>query len=55
MPWYDPVKEGNTQDAVNYLNNSPAAKRALYNTLHKYFRKKKQEFSPAFFMFIQLD
>ncbi|ENX56622.1 MULTISPECIES: metal-dependent hydrolase [Acinetobacter] len=29
MPWYDPVKEGNTQDAVNYLNNSPAAKRAL--------------------------
>lgn len=29
MPWYDPVKEGNTLDAVNYLNNSPAAKRAL--------------------------
>lgn len=29
MPWYDPVKEGNTQDAVNYLNSSPAAKRAL--------------------------
>ena len=29
MPWYNPVKEGNTQDAVNYLNNSPAAKRAL--------------------------
>ncbi|ERQ00059.1 metal-dependent hydrolase [Acinetobacter sp. COS3] len=29
MPWYDPVKEGNTQDAVNYLTNSPAAKRAL--------------------------
>ncbi|ENX38117.1 metal-dependent hydrolase [Acinetobacter sp. NIPH 2100] len=29
MPWYDPLKEGNTQDAVNYLNNSPAAKRAL--------------------------
>lgn len=29
MPWYDPVKEANTQDAVNYLNNSPAAKRAL--------------------------
>lgn len=29
MPWYDPVKEGSTQDAVNYLNNSPAAKRAL--------------------------
>ena len=29
MPWYDPVKEGNTQDAVNYLNHSPAAKRAL--------------------------
>ena len=29
MPWYDPVKEGNTQDAVNYLNNSPAAKRAV--------------------------
>lgn len=29
MPWYDPVKEGSTKDAVNYLNNSPAAKRAL--------------------------
>ena len=29
MPWYNPVKEANTQDAVNYLNNSPAAKRAL--------------------------
>ena len=29
MPWYNPVKEANTQDAVNYLNNSTAAKRAL--------------------------
>ena len=29
MPWYDPVKEAQTQDAVDYLNHSPAAKRAL--------------------------
>ncbi|WP_288396986.1 metal-dependent hydrolase [uncultured Acinetobacter sp.] len=29
MPWYDPVKEGSTDDAVAYLNRSPAAKRAL--------------------------
>lgn len=28
MPWYDPVKEGNTEDAVSYLSQSPAAKRA---------------------------
>jgi hypothetical protein len=29
MPWYDPVKEAQTQDAVDYLNHYPAAKRAL--------------------------
>ena len=29
MPWYDPVKEGSTGDAVQYLDQSPAAKRAL--------------------------
>ena len=29
MPWYDPVKEGSTEDAVQYLDQSPAAKRAL--------------------------
>lgn len=28
MPWYDPVKEGSTEDAVGYLSQSPAAKRA---------------------------
>ncbi|KQD31862.1 metal-dependent hydrolase [Acinetobacter baumannii] len=28
MPWYDPVKEGSTEDAVSYLSQSPAAKRA---------------------------
>lgn len=28
MPWYDPVHEANTEDALNYLNQSPAAKRA---------------------------
>ena len=29
MPWYDPVHEAKTEDAINYLNQSPAAKRAL--------------------------
>lgn len=28
MPWYDPVHEAKTEDAVAYLDNSPAAKRA---------------------------
>lgn len=28
MPWYDPVHEAKTEDAVAYLNQSPAAKRA---------------------------
>lgn len=27
-PWYDPVKEGSTEEALAYLNNSPAAARA---------------------------
>ena len=29
MPWYDPVHEASTEDALHYLNQSPAAKRAL--------------------------
>lgn len=29
MPWYDPVHEAKTEDALNYLNQSAAAKRAL--------------------------
>ena len=29
LPWYNPLKEADTQDAIHYLNNSPAAKRAL--------------------------
>ena len=29
MPWYDPVHEAKTEDAIAYLNNSPAAKRAV--------------------------
>jgi len=28
MPWYDPVHEAKTEDAIAYLNTSPAAKRA---------------------------
>ena len=28
MHWYDPVHEAKTEDAIAYLNNSPAAKRA---------------------------
>ena len=28
MPWYDPVHEANTDAAIHYLENSPAAKRA---------------------------
>ena len=28
MPWYDPVHEASTEDAIRYLNDSPAAKRA---------------------------
>ena len=28
MPWYDPVHEAKTEDAIAYLENSPAAKRA---------------------------
>lgn len=28
MPWYDPVKEGSTEEALAYLNSSPAAARA---------------------------
>ena len=28
MPWYDPVHEAKTEDAIHYLDNSPAAKRA---------------------------
>ncbi|MGH8455462.1 MAG: metal-dependent hydrolase [Stenotrophobium sp.] len=27
-PWYDPVKEGSTEEALAYLNGSPAASRA---------------------------
>ena len=27
-PWYDPVKEGSTEEALAYLNSSPAAARA---------------------------
>ncbi len=27
-PWYDPVKEGSTEEALAYLNQSPAASRA---------------------------
>lgn len=29
MPWYDPVHEAKTEDAIAYLERSPAAKRAL--------------------------
>ena len=29
MPWYDPVHEAKTEDAVAYLNQSPAALRAI--------------------------
>lgn len=29
MPWYDPLHEAKTEDALAYLENSPAAKRAL--------------------------
>lgn len=29
MPWYDPVHEAKTEDALAYLERSPAAKRAL--------------------------
>lgn len=29
MPWYDPVHEAKTEDAIAYLDRSPAAKRAL--------------------------
>ncbi|SPL69674.1 metal-dependent hydrolase [Acinetobacter stercoris] len=29
MPWYDPVHEAKTEDALAYLDQSPAAKRAL--------------------------
>ncbi len=29
MPWYDPVHEAKTEDAIAYLDHSPAAKRAL--------------------------
>lgn len=29
LPWYDPLKAANTQDALHYLNHSPAAQRAL--------------------------
>ncbi|RZJ22235.1 MAG: metal-dependent hydrolase [Acinetobacter sp.] len=28
MPWYDPLHEAKTEDAIAYLNRSPAAKRA---------------------------
>ena len=28
MPWYDPVHEAKTEDAIAYLEQSPAAKRA---------------------------
>ena len=28
-PWYDPLHEAKTEDALEYLDNSPAAKRAL--------------------------
>lgn len=28
MPWYNPLHEANTEDAIAYLDNSPAAKRA---------------------------
>src|SRR5690606_41406797 len=29
MPWYDPVYEANTEDALHYLNHSAAAQRAI--------------------------
>ena len=31
-PWYDPVKEGSTEEALAYLNQSPAAARARAKT-----------------------
>ena len=27
MPWYDPVHEGSTEDALHYLDHSSAAQR----------------------------
>jgi predicted metal-dependent hydrolase len=27
MPWYDPLHEAQTEDALAYLDHSPAAKR----------------------------
>ncbi|MDZ4299139.1 MAG: metal-dependent hydrolase [Moraxellaceae bacterium] len=32
-PWYDPVKEGSTEKALTYLNNSPAAAAAAQTPL----------------------
>ena len=29
VPWYDPVHEAKTEDAIAYLDQSPAAKRAM--------------------------
>ena len=48
MPWYNPVKEANTQDAVNYLNNSTAAK-LRFTTSCISIAIKKQESSLLFY------
>ena len=29
VPWYDPVHEAKIEDAIAYLDQSPAAKRAM--------------------------
>ena len=34
MPWYNPLHEANTEDAIRYLDQSPAAKRAELTGTH---------------------
>ena len=38
MPWYNPLHEANTEDAVRYLDQSPAAKRAVMTGTHAALR-----------------
>ena len=34
MPWYNPLHEANTEDAIRYLDQPPAAKRAELTGTH---------------------
>ena len=52
VPWYDPVHEAKTEDAIAYLDQSPAAKRAMLKVAWSPKNKKAAQ-SAAFFILEQ--